>query len=539
MLFLQDELPLLALAESVSDYLVRLGDRGKDKIAGVSLRRIDHLYYKTAPVYNSLRKMAAVIKEEQANAAEGAAQGQEAPEQQLTEGGDEEANVEEQASAAPLRLPADFELPEDSKALMERLTMDVYAYGTDNQKGQAMLATVYWKSIHGDFYGARDVLLMSRISEQTAQLETRMQVLFNRTTAQLGLCAFRSGLISEAHACLADLYGTGRMKELLAQGISQHHRWDRTAEQEMAERRRQVPFHLHINLELLEASFLTCATLLEIPHVSAFPASEARKRSISKPLRRLIDLYDRNTFIGPPENVRDHIMASCRALSAGDWRKAYGFINALQCWSLLGSAKEDVMGILQRRFQEEGLRTYLLAHSRFYSSLSLGQLASTFELPRERVHAIVSKMIADELLPGSHDQPSGTVVLHHEESSRLQQSAAQLAEKATVLVDLNERALAMRSGVLHTEDEDEGGRRGPSDGIPGASRRTRLGGRGGSLGGFGGGRGRGRGRGRFGGTSGFMAEAGFSGGVYGRGRSRTTKRDESNYMVFSRGSYRG
>ena len=58
----------------------------------------------------------------------------------------------------------------------------------------------------------------------------------------------------------------------------------------------------------------------------------------------------------------------------------------------------------------------------------------------------MSRLIADELLPAAHDQPTGTVVLAHAELTRLQAAAAASADKAAVLVDLNERALAMRTG---------------------------------------------------------------------------------------------
>jgi translation initiation factor 3 subunit C len=559
---LRDEPALLALADKVTAYLERLEGGGGDKLPAVALRRIDHLYYKTDAVYAATRKMALAMRDEAAAAAAAAAAAppaEPAAEPAAADGAPAGAAAAAPAAPTQVRLPADFELPEACGPLLESLALAVYARGSDNQKGQAMLSCVYHKSIHDDYYGARDMLLMSRIQEQTSQLDAKMQVLFNRTTAQLGLAAFRAGLVPDAHAVLADLYGSGRVKELLAQGIQQHRYQERTPEQEAAERRRQVPFHLHLNLELLEAAYLTCALLLEVPNVAALGPAESRKRAASKPLRRLMDNYERQTFVGPPENVRDHVIAACRALASGDWRRAYGFAAALQCWALLGGAKDRVLAQLKLKFQEEGLRTYLLAHARFYNSLSADQLGAMFELPPRRVHALVSKLVADEALPGSHHQPTATIVMHHQEPTRLQALAAAFADKAALLVDLNERALALRTGVLHADDDEEGGgggRRGPGDGERGGrGGRGRGRGRGGYGGGDGdGGRGRGGGgrggggggggRGGRGGRygdrpTGFMFDAGFGGGVFGRGRANRSQQQRDDAKFTPLGSVGG
>ncbi|KAL7990043.1 hypothetical protein Chor_012709 [Crotalus horridus] len=339
---------------------------------------------------------------------------------------------------------------EDSAVLMERLCKFIYAKDrTDRIRTCAILCHIYHHALHDRWYQARDLMLMSHLQDNIQHADLPVQILYNRTMVQLGICAFRQGLIKDAHNALLDIQSSGRAKELLGQGLLMRSMQERNQEQEKIEKRRQVPFHMHINLELLECVYLVSAMLLEIPYMAAHEF-DARRRMISKQFHHQLRVGERQPLLGPPESMREHVAAS-KAMKMGDWKTCHRFI-----------VNEKMNGkVWDLKIQEESLRTYLFTYSSVYDSISMEILSDMFELDLPTVHSIISKMIINEELMASLDQPTQTVVMHRTEPTTQQNLALQLSEKLGSLVENNERVFDQKQGTYggYFRDQKDGYRK--------------------------------------------------------------------------------
>jgi translation initiation factor 3 subunit C len=202
-----------------------------------------------------------------------------------------------------------------SLALINQLCKFIYTNDTFNRsRARANLCHVYNLALHDHYHEARDLMLMCHMQDTINSSDISTQILYNRTIVQLGLCAFRFGAIHEAHQALVDIQSGYRVKELLGQGVYV-----------LENQETNLPFHMHINLELIECVYLISAMLIEVPFMASKLAAH-QSRSISKHFYILMRQAEKQPISGPPESMREHVVSASYAMKTGDWKACIDFL---------------------------------------------------------------------------------------------------------------------------------------------------------------------------------------------------------------------
>ncbi|ODV85937.1 hypothetical protein CANARDRAFT_7297 [[Candida] arabinofermentans NRRL YB-2248] len=324
-----------------------------------------------------------------------------------------------------------------TNGLLDALCLNLYKQQNSIFRKKAVLYHIYYYAFNDQFYKSRDMLLLSHLQASIHTADPQLQVLFNRALVQVGLSAFRSGLIGEAQQLLHEIAISARQKELLGQGNQRFQN-----QQTQADKQRLLPFHMHINLELLECSFYAASLLIEIPQIAQNPEFARKRQTSSKAFRRVLEYHDRQIFAGPPETTRDYIVLAAKALAKSDWKKASELINSVKIWDLYNNA-DQLKKMLLEKLQIEALRTYLFTNQNFYSKLSISDLSTTFEITESAVKSTVAKMIMNEELNVVINQLTNMIEFSETENkgtpTKLQELSLGLSEKVAQLIERNER----------------------------------------------------------------------------------------------------
>ncbi|KAI6175685.1 Eukaryotic translation initiation factor 3 subunit C [Aphelenchoides bicaudatus] len=317
-----------------------------------------------------------------------------------------------------------------NEELMERLCKKIYSLKNATlQRQRAFLCQIYHHSLHDRLDKAKELLLMSHVKVIVDHSEDSIQILYDRAMCQFGLCAFRHGYIKEAHRELSDIHkDSQRVKDNLGQGMSRQ--VDRTPEQEARERSLQVPFHMHINTEVMECVYLVCSMLLEIPTVAQHQ-HDMKRRVLSRPFHYHLKASEKSILVGPPENTREHIVAAAKAMLNGDWLKCRDFLinekmNA-KIWNLFREP-EKIKSMLIERIQKQTLKTHLFMYATVYKSVSVDNLCKVFELDQQVVYSLVQKMIEKQNFSAKLDKPDN-LNISAEELTRVELAIWALTQK--------------------------------------------------------------------------------------------------------------
>ena len=138
---------------------------------------------------------------------------------------------------------------------------------------------------------------------------------------------------------MQDIHHSGRVKELLAQEITHNRSVEKSIQQERSEKQRQVPFYLQINCDVLESIYFTSAMITSMPLIAAHFMEQ--KRKVPKPLKRFLEFYEKQVFIGPSKSAKDFVMLACKNMMTGNWQAVTDAILSIKSWDTFS----DVLAI--------------------------------------------------------------------------------------------------------------------------------------------------------------------------------------------------
>lgn len=372
-------------------------ERQEQLLARAFVRRLDHIYYKS-------NKLISIIENSAWKAVPSSYKSKHIP---LSGNADEEY----------------------CSQLVEGLSKSLANQDNVFLQKRATLSHIYYTALNGEFEVAKELLLKTKVQSNINKSDPSLQILFNRVVVQLGLSAFKLCKIEECHQILNELLASSHLREILGQQSLQRIASNSSSSSSSEDREKQcLPYHQHINLDLVDLVFMTSSLLIEIPQMTAYLTGIKTKKVpvYQKSVRRLVESFDKSFFHGPPESIKEHVLYAAKSMQKGDWKGCLEYLKSVKTWNLLPNSVE-VLDNLTERIQIETMKTYVFTYRRFYEKISIKKFSELFSLPEDKIVTTMEKVIADlELNIKLDDNKTYIVIEKGDEVSKLEEVAVKL-----------------------------------------------------------------------------------------------------------------
>lgn len=151
----------------------------------------------------------------------------------------------------------------------------------------------YLPSIYNKYLSAKELFKKSYIYEVIQIFkDDQLKIFYNRTLAQLGLCAFRNGKYYDSLLYLQPLCQTGttKLKEYLSQSYNKENEKSILFDKE--DKKRMIPYIMTISIDEIESTYYIVSMVLDLPNIILFKLGKSHKL-LNQVFKKVLDNYEK------------------------------------------------------------------------------------------------------------------------------------------------------------------------------------------------------------------------------------------------------
>ena len=250
----------------------------------------------------------------------------------------------------------------------------IHKYGNNEEdKTLALFYYIYNLLVNNKYDVARELLLTSyhTMEQDSGYINTEeIAVLYNQLLAQIAFVAFKHGKIEDCFEGLNELCQDFKVNILLGQTIigGKDHLL--------------IPYHRHINVNMLKEIYLICCMLLDVPYEDN--DSFLNRRPNSKSYASILYRYHATTIYGKIETMEEKMYMASRDLLKGEWQKTYDMVKKLDHFN-----KYDNEYILHN-IKMSAFQSFITHGNEFYKNIYFNEMINLFKIEDKHIKNALS-----------------------------------------------------------------------------------------------------------------------------------------------------